>query len=151
LGESLSVNPKRAGIVDGMFLTAQGFFSKIYCHDVLAWHKRRQLLIRTYNEPPSAVAADFGQHCSLNRWIQTALSNSRNAVSFPSACTMNRRPSSRCASTIQIVRPLESIAETQPTDAVVTPEVVAKTPPYVRQISAGIERRKDLRHKMGIG
>jgi hypothetical protein len=50
LGESLSVNPKRAGIVDGMFLTAQGFFSKIYCHDVFAWHKRRQLFISTHDE-----------------------------------------------------------------------------------------------------
>ncbi len=38
----------------------------------------------------------------------------QNAVSFSSACTTKRFPSSRCASTIQIVRPLESIAETQP-------------------------------------
>ena len=30
------------------------------------------------------------------------------------ACTTKRFPSSRCASAIQIVRPLESIAETQP-------------------------------------
>jgi uncharacterized membrane protein len=52
----LSVNPKRAGIVDGMFLTAQGFFSKIYCHDVLAWHKRRQLFISTHDETLSVVA-----------------------------------------------------------------------------------------------
>ena len=37
-----------------------------------------------------------------------------NAVSFSSARTTKRFPSSRCASTIQIVRPLESIAETQP-------------------------------------
>ena len=56
----------------------------------------------------------IGQHCSLNRWIQTALSNSKNAVSFSSACTTKRFPSSRCASTIQIVRPLQSCAETQP-------------------------------------
>jgi hypothetical protein len=41
-------------------------------------------------------------------------SNSINAVSLSSACTTNRFPSSRCASAIQIVRPLESIAETQP-------------------------------------
>ena len=39
---------------------------------------------------------------------------SRNAVSFSSARTTNRFPSSRCASAIQIVRPLESTAETQP-------------------------------------
>ena len=43
-----------------------------------------------------------------------AVSSSRNAVSFSSARTMKRFPSSRCASAIQIVRPLESIAETQP-------------------------------------
>ena len=33
---------------------------------------------------------------------------------FSSACTTKRFPSSRCASAIQIVRPLESMAETQP-------------------------------------
>ena len=38
-------------------------------------------------------------------------SNSRNAVSFSSACTMKRFPSSRCASAIQIVRPLESTVD----------------------------------------
>src|SRR5205823_11569416 len=42
------------------------------------------------------------------------LSNSKNAVSFSSARTTKRFPSPRCASVIQIVRPLESIAETQP-------------------------------------
>ena len=57
---------------------------------------------------------DHGQHCSLNRWTQTALSNSRNALSISSACTIKRFPSSRCASTIQIVHPAESMAETQP-------------------------------------
>ena len=40
--------------------------------------------------------------------------NSTNAVNNSSARTMKRFPSSRCASTIQIVRPLESIAATQP-------------------------------------
>ena len=51
---------------------------------------------------------------SVNRWIQTALSNSKNAVSFSSARTTKRLPSSRCASAIQIVRPSRSMAETQP-------------------------------------
>jgi hypothetical protein len=41
-------------------------------------------------------------------------SSSTNAVSFSSACTIKRLPSSRCASAIQIVRPSESRAETQP-------------------------------------
>src|SRR5205823_5171856 len=41
-------------------------------------------------------------------------SSSRNAVSFSSARTTKRFPSPRCASTIQIVRPAASTAETQP-------------------------------------
>jgi hypothetical protein len=41
-------------------------------------------------------------------------SSSINAVSISSARTTKRFPSPRCASTIQIVRPLESIAEIQP-------------------------------------
>src|SRR6266481_2228589 len=45
---------------------------------------------------------------------RTADSSSTNAVHFPSARTTKRIPSSRCASAIQIVRPLESIADTQP-------------------------------------
>ncbi len=43
-----------------------------------------------------------------------ANSSSRKAVSFSSERTTKRFPSPRCASAIQIVRPLESIAETQP-------------------------------------
>ena len=40
------------------------------------------------------------------RWLRrVADSSSRNAVSFSSACTTKRFPSSRCASTIQNVRP----------------------------------------------
>ena len=58
---------------------------------------------------------------------RTADSSSTNAVSFSSACTTKRFPSPRCASAIQIVRPLESIAETRsqpPTarDAGIAPE-----------------------------
>jgi hypothetical protein len=45
---------------------------------------------------------------------QIADSSSTNAVSFSSACTTKRLPSSRCASAIQIVRPCQSKAETQP-------------------------------------
>ena len=41
-------------------------------------------------------------------------SSSTNAVNFSSARTTKRFPSSRCASATKIVRPLESIAETQP-------------------------------------
>ena len=51
---------------------------------------------------------------SLNRWIQTALSNSRNAVSSSSARTIKCLPSPRCASAIQIVRSSQSKPETQP-------------------------------------
>jgi hypothetical protein len=58
--------------------------------------------------------SDSGQHCSLNKWIQTALPNSKNALNFSSALTIKRFPSPRCASVIQSVRPLKSMAETQP-------------------------------------
>src|SRR5436190_20832979 len=50
----------------------------------------------------------------VNSLRRIAASNSRNAVNFSSARTTKRFPSPRCASTIQVVRPLESIAETQP-------------------------------------
>jgi hypothetical protein len=50
--------------------------------------------------------AAFGQH--RFEAINT------NAVNFSSARTTKRFPSSRCASAIQNVRALESIAETQP-------------------------------------
>jgi hypothetical protein len=50
----------------------------------------------------------------LARPVRIADSSSTNAVSFSSARTMKRFPSSRCASTIQIVRPSRSTAETQP-------------------------------------
>jgi hypothetical protein len=66
------------------------------------FQKRSQLFIGTQNVTLAAVAADYGQHWSLNRWIQTALSNSTNAVSISSACTTKRFPSSRCASAIEI-------------------------------------------------
>src|SRR5213596_3936450 len=55
---------------------------------------------------------DFYAGSCLTR--RTADSSSRNAVSFSSACTTKRFPSPRCASAIQIVRPRESIPETQP-------------------------------------
>jgi len=45
---------------------------------------------------------------------ESLVQSSANAVSFSFARTTKRFPSSRCASAIQIVRPLESIAETQP-------------------------------------
>jgi hypothetical protein len=51
-------------------------------------------------------------------------STSTNAVSFSSACTTKRFPSPRCASAIQIVRPFESIAETQPPTPIGFAEIV---------------------------
>ena len=45
---------------------------------------------------------------------QIADSSSRNAVSFSSARTIKRFPSSRCASATKIVCPLELIVDTQP-------------------------------------
>jgi hypothetical protein len=50
------------------------------------------------------------------RYARIAASSARNAVNFSSACTTKRFPWSRCASTIQIVCPSGSTAET-PTQA----------------------------------
>jgi hypothetical protein len=50
---------------------------------------------------------------SIRRRLRTAASSSRNAVNFSSAPATKHFPLSRCASAIQI-RPLKSIAETQP-------------------------------------
>src|SRR6266498_70219 len=44
---------------------------------------------------------------------RVAASSSTNAVNLSSACTTKRFPSSRCASATNVVRPLESIAETR--------------------------------------
>jgi hypothetical protein len=74
--------------------------------------------------PPSLRSSRFWSNRSVlkksRRLVKTILqpritdSSSRNAVSFSSARTTKRFPSSRCASATKIVRPLESIAETQP-------------------------------------
>ena len=48
------------------------------------------------------------------RWSAGRCFQLQNAVSFSSARTTKRFPLSRCAPAIQIVGPLESIAETQP-------------------------------------
>ena len=69
---------------------------------------------------PSVEVVTMRSPSGLNSALLTPLSCWRVAVieiqqiSFSSACTTNRFPSSRCASAIQIVLPLESIAETQP-------------------------------------
>ncbi len=67
---------------------------------------------RTGKLPVKARAA-FGasEHPLVPR---VAASSATNAVNFSSACTMNRLRSPRCASAIQIVRPRESMADTQP-------------------------------------
>ena len=53
-------------------------------------------------------------HFVIAVWRAKEVSSSTNAVSFSSARTTKRFPSPRCASAIQIVRPLQSTAETQP-------------------------------------
>ena len=64
------------------------------------FHKRSQLFVGAQNVTLAAVAADYGQHCSLNRWIQTALSNSKTQSGFSSARTTKRfrRPDVRLQS-----------------------------------------------------
>ena len=73
--------------------------------------KRTCLVASTANNPISAVSGD-GKAILLGSRVTN--SSSTNAVNFSSARTTKRFPSSRCASTIQIVRPSRSRAETQP-------------------------------------
>jgi hypothetical protein len=65
------------------------------------------------------ILGEFGRNlvCSsrqLAASARVAASSSRKAVNFSFARTIKRFPLSRCASAIQIVRPQESTAETQP-------------------------------------
>src|SRR6266576_283148 len=62
----------------------------------------------------AAVAFLCSTAAATSPQARIADSSSRNAVNFSSACTTKRRSSPRCASAIQIVRLLESIADTQP-------------------------------------
>ena len=64
-----------------------------------------------FHPQPRFCAAITTTKLTANSCI--ARCNSKNAVSFSSARTTNRIPS-RCASTIQTVRPQSSSAETQP-------------------------------------
>ena len=73
---------------------------------------------REKRPPPDANPfsdSEFGKNLVNlpNQFTATRIadSSSRNALNFSSARTTNRFPSPRCASAIQIVRPLESIAE----------------------------------------
>ena len=59
---------------------------------------RRKLTLRS-------VASVQGVHLNAGEKARIADSNSKNAVSFSSARTTKRFPSSRCAPAIQIVRP----------------------------------------------
>jgi hypothetical protein len=53
--------------------------------------KRSQQFVRLHNETLAANAGDWSA-LSLNRWIHSALSNSKNAVRISSARTMKRFP-----------------------------------------------------------
>src|SRR6266436_9927903 len=73
--------------------------------------------------PPLTVSRQFfeGTKTSLNRRLRgfrrydpDRRFQFKKPVSFSSARTMKRFPSPRCASAIQIVRQLESMADTQP-------------------------------------
>jgi hypothetical protein len=77
-------------------------------------HNRRMIssLLPVHRVFGLELAAVSGQHCSFNRWMQTALCSSRNALSF-----------SLVRTTVSVVAmsignpdrsPLESIAEAQP-------------------------------------
>src|SRR6478736_5909348 len=83
--------------------------------------RKRRITWRGERPPPDSNPfsdAEFGKNSPTRQaqspQARTARSSSKNAVSFSFARTTKRFPSPRCASTIEIVRPLESIAETQP-------------------------------------
>src|SRR4029453_10895375 len=63
-------------------------------------------------------------------------SSSTNAVNFSSARTMNPFPPSPFSSAIQIVRPLESIAETQPQHQPAFAEIVGDRLPSLHLMSS---------------
>ena len=82
------------------------------------------------------VASDKGKvYETLVEYPRIADSSSKNAVNFSSACTTKRFPSSRCASAIQIVRPLESIAETQTPTPTGFAEIVSDDFPILHVMS----------------
>src|SRR4026208_565856 len=61
--------------------------------------------------PSKPLVTSYCEHlCDLSMDDRVAASSSTNAVNFSSARTTKRFPSPRCASAIQIVRPLESTA-----------------------------------------
>ena len=87
------------------------------------------------------MAAGLFENDDRSRLGRIAESSSRNAVSFSSACTTKRFPS-RCASTIQIVRPWESIADTpRPTGFVEKADH--------RAVHFGIKSRSGQRRALG--
>src|SRR5262249_11323515 len=56
---------------------------------------------RTTSHKQADRTEAFHSRCSVNSWIQIAVCNSRNAVSFSSARATNRFPSPRCGSAIE--------------------------------------------------
>jgi hypothetical protein len=75
--------------------------------------KRRQLFICAHNEMLSVAAIMVSTVGSIGGYKQP-FPNPKTRSVFSSARTIKRFPSSRCASAIQIVRPVELIVETQP-------------------------------------
>ncbi|PYL41640.1 MAG: hypothetical protein DMF42_09910 [Verrucomicrobia bacterium] len=87
------------------------------------------------------MAAGLFENDDRSRLGRIAESSSRNAVNFSSACTTKRFPS-RCASTIQVVRPWESIADTpRPTGFVEKADH--------RAVHFGIKSRSGQRRALG--
>jgi hypothetical protein len=70
--------------------------------------------VSTAEQRHDSQIAEVQDYCARRCGDNVVDPSSRKAVTFSSARTPKRLPSSRCASAIQIVRRLESIAETQP-------------------------------------
>jgi hypothetical protein len=83
--------------------------------------RKRRRTQRGKSPPPDSNPLETGSLEKITAACQAkdpqpriAASSSKNALSFSSARATKRFPLSRCASAIQIVRPQESTAETQP-------------------------------------
>jgi hypothetical protein len=117
--------------LSGQYLlgSTQYFSSMAVCMGRAVFHNRKFFFALTCRvrlprcvSPNGTSSALLPQRCGSARQLvdfnspppRTPDSSSRNAVSFSSARTTKRFPSSQWASAIKIVRPLESIAETQP-------------------------------------
>ena len=87
--------------------------SHILCSKPTSENSVTKFDLCTVRPMPAKDQIDSTSEIVLAKIFRLRYIGSRNAINFSSARTTRRFPLSRCASAIQIVRPSESIAETQ--------------------------------------